>query len=32
MMKQALACDYEGDAQLLAKAAKIVIVLHNGFI
>ena len=34
MMKQALACDYEGDAQLLAKAAKIVrrdIVLHNGF-
>ena len=33
-MKQALACDYEGDAQLLAKAAKIVrrdIVLHNGF-
>ena len=34
MMKQAMACDYEGDALLLAKAAKIVrrdVVLHNGF-
>ena len=34
MMKQAMACDYEGDALLLAKAAKIVrrdVVLHNSF-
>lgn len=34
MLKEAMECDYEGDALLLAKAAKIVrkdIVSHNGF-
>ena len=34
MLKQAMACDYEGDALILAKAAKIVrkdIVSHKGF-
>lgn len=34
MVKQAMACDYEGDALLLAKAARIVrrdIVSHKGF-
>ena len=34
MLKQAMACDYEGDALLLAKAAKIVhkdIVSYKGF-
>ncbi len=34
MLKQAIACDYEGDALVLAKAAKIVrreIVSYKGF-
>jgi len=34
MLKQAMTCDYEGDALLLAKAAKIVrrdIVSYRGF-